>query len=128
MYCMSFNTWGLLIDNTLYYTLLLFLFYSCYFSFSTFYINMLTCYMHVHLPLYFYTPTRSFDSLDLHIRICGYLSLIRYLERITCILRSWSPSLLDYWYSCSFVHVIFWFYLYRIQLPFLSFIHLLSLC
>ena len=89
---------------------------------------LFTCYMHMHFPVYSYTFTRSSDSLNLHIQICSYLLLIRYLERITCVTRSWSLSFLDYRYSCSFIHVIFWFYLYRVQLSFLSFIHLLSLC
>ena len=69
-------------------------------------------------PVYSYTFTRSSDSLNLHIQICGYLLLIRYLERITCVTRRWSLSFLDYRYSCSFIHVISWFYLYRIQLSF----------
>jgi len=59
--------------------------------FSIYFLYLLTCYMHVRLPLYSYTFTRSFDSLNLHIQICGYLLLNRYLERITYILRSWSP-------------------------------------
>ena len=54
--------------------------------------------MHVHLPLYFYTFTRSSDSLDLHIQICGYLLLVRYLERIAGILRNLEFSLFDYRY------------------------------
>ena len=44
------------------------------------------------------------------------------------IARSLSLSFLHYRYSCSFIHVISWFYLYRIQLSFLSYIYLLSLC
>ena len=65
---------------------------------------MLTCYIHVHLPLYFYTFTRSSDSLNL--QICGYLLLIRYLERITYILRNLKFSLFDYRYSClTFIYV-----------------------
>ena len=58
--------------------------------FSIYFLYLLTCYMHVHISFYPYTFTRSSDSLDLHIQICGYLLLIRYLERITGILRSWS--------------------------------------
>ena len=44
-----------------------------------------------------------------------YWSSVRVIVRVT---RSWSLSFLDYRYSCSFIHVISWFYLYRIQLPF----------
>jgi len=82
----------------------------------------------MHFLVYSYTFTRSPDSLNLHIQIRGYLLLIRYMERITYISRSWSPFLIDYRYSYSFIHVISWFYLYRIPLPFLSYIHLLSWC
>ena len=39
-------------------------------------------------PFYSYTFTRSFDSLDLHIQIWGYLLMTMYLERITCTLRN----------------------------------------
>ena len=77
--------------------------------------------------VYSYTFTRSSDSLNLYIQIRGYLLLIRYLERITCIYEELSLSFLDYRYSCSFIHIIFCFYLYHVQLPFLSYIHLLSL-
>ena len=44
-----------------------------------------------------------------------YCSGVRVIVRVT---RSWSFSFLDYRYSCSFIDVIFWFYLYRIQLLF----------
>ena len=105
------------------------LFFTCYFQsyFCIYYLHLFTCYMHVHLSLSSYTFTRSSDSLDLHIQICDYLLLIRYLERITCVTSSWSLSFLDYRYSFSFIYVISYFHLYRIQLSFLSFIHLLSL-
>jgi len=43
-------------------------------------------------PFFSYTFTRSSDSLNLYIQIRDYLFLIRYLERITCTLRSWSLS------------------------------------
>ena len=56
-------------------------------------------FMHVHLPLYSYTFTRSSNSLDLHIQICGYLLLVRYLERITYITRSLMFTLFDPGYS-----------------------------
>jgi len=52
-----------------------------------FFHSMLTHYMHMHFLFYSCTFTRSSDFLDLHIQIWSYLSLIRYLERITCILR-----------------------------------------
>ena len=61
--------------------------------------------MCVHLPFYSYTFTRSSGSLNLHIQIFDYLLLIRYLERITCILRSqislaWHPfSVFSYFFS-----------------------------
>jgi len=101
-----------------------YLLYSCHFLLQYIYfLYLLTCYMHMHFPVYSYTFTRSSDSLDLYIQIYGYLMLIRYLEKIICTLRNWSPSLLDYRYSCPFVHVISWFYLYCIQLPFLYYIH-----
>ena len=34
--------------------------------------------MHMYFPVYSYTFTRSSDSLNLHIQICGYLLLIRF--------------------------------------------------
>ena len=95
-------------------------------SVYTFSLSAHMLYAHALFNL-FHSFTRSFDSLDLHIQICGYLLLIRYLERITCVMRSWSLSFLDHKYSCSFILLISWFYLYHVQLSFLSFIHLLSL-
>jgi len=68
--------------------------------------HMYTLFLHVHLPLYSYTFTRSSDFLDLHIQICGYVLMIRYLERITGILRNLEFSLFDYRYSClTFISV-----------------------
>ena len=64
-------------------------------------------YMHVHLPLYSHTFTKSSDSLNLHIQICDYLLLIRLLERITGILRSQSSLLLDYLFSVFSVSSLF---------------------
>ena len=62
--------------------------------------------MHVNFPLYSYTFTRSSNSLNLYIQICGYLLLIKYLERITGILRNLEFSLFDYRYSClTFISV-----------------------
>jgi len=69
-------------------------------SSSIYFHHLLKCYMHVHFSFYSYTVTRSSDSLNLHIQICGYLLLIRYLERITGILRNLEFSLFDYRYSC----------------------------
>ena len=67
---------------------------------------MYTLFMHVHPSFYSYTFTRSSDFLNLHIQICGYLKLIRYLERITGILRNLKFSLFDYRYSClTFIYV-----------------------
>jgi len=62
--------------------------------------------MHMHFPGYSYTFNRSSNSLDLHIQISGYLLLIRYMERITYILRSRSPSLLNYQYFLSLLYSI----------------------
>jgi len=92
--------------------------YSCHFLFSLYYYHMFTFICMCIFPVYSHTFTGSSDSLNLHIQICGYLLLIRYLERITCVTRSWSPSLLDYRYSCSFIHVISWFYLCRVSCNF----------
>ena len=72
---------------------------------------MFTCICMCIFSVYSYTFTRSSDSLNLHIQICGYLLLIRYLERITCVTRSWSLFFLDHTYSYSFIHVIPRFYL-----------------
>jgi len=55
---------------------------------------------------YSYTFTRSSDSLDLHIPICDYLLLIRYLEWITGIPRSIKFSLFD-------TDIVTLFYSYR---------------
>ena len=66
---------------------------SCY-SIYIFFICSFIC-MCI-LPVYSYTFTRSSDSLDLHIQICSCLLLIRFFERITCILRSQSSLLLDH--------------------------------
>ena len=46
-------------------------------------------------PFYSHTFTRSSDSLGLHIQICDYLLLIRFLERSAGILRSQSSLLFD---------------------------------
>jgi len=52
---------------------------------------MLTRYMHMHRPLYSHTFIGSFEFVDLHIQVHVYsILLIRYLERITDILRSQS--------------------------------------
>ena len=71
MYNIYTNTGGVLIDSTLYYTLLLLQFYSCYFSFRTFHISSLECshYIHVHFLLYFYTLIGSSDSLNFYIQV-----------------------------------------------------------
>ena len=79
------------------------------------YIFFIVCslYMHVHFPLCSYIFSKSSDSLNLHIQIDDYLLLIRYLERITCILRSWS-SLTWYPFSVfsffSLLLLLSWFY------------------
>ena len=52
--------------------------------------------------LYSYTLIESFGSLDLHVQVYGcYILPIRYLQRITKIMRSLEFSLFDYWYSYS---------------------------
>ena len=91
-----------------------FIFCMLFLSYSSIYFhNMLTCYMHVHFSLYSYTFTRSSDSLNLHIHICGYFLLIRYLERITGILRNLEFSLFDYQYSyLTFISVDSLLYIY----------------
>ena len=69
--------------------------------------------MHMHFPVYSYTFTRSSDSLNLHIQIYGYLLLIRFLERITGILRSRviSYSIIFSRYSrLFFIPLLSWFY------------------
>jgi len=45
--------------------------------------------------------------------------IIQVFDETVHVVRRWSLSLLDYQYSCSFIHIIFWFSLYRIELPFL---------
>ena len=90
---------------------MLFLLVQPYFSIC--YLHMLICYLHVHFLLYSYTFTRSSDSLNLHIQICGYLLLIRYLERIMSILRNLEFSLSDYRYSfLTFISVDSVFFIY----------------
>jgi len=63
--------------------------------------------MHMLFPVYSHTFTRSSDSLDLHIQICGSLLLIRFLERITGILRSQSSLLLGHFFSVFSVSSLF---------------------
>ena len=86
---------------------------------------LLTCYMHMHFPVYSYTFIRSSNSLDLHIQICGYLLLIRFLERITGILRSQSSLLLDLFSVFSFSSLLYrfpdsmhWTHAYSISLSY----------
>jgi len=55
-------------------------------------------YVRAPFPLFLHIHGSS-DSLDLHIQICGYVLLIRYLERITGILRNMELSLFVYQYS-----------------------------
>ena len=62
----------------------------------------------MHFPIYSYTFTRISDSLDLHIKICGYLLLIRYWERITGVLRSQGSLLLDHLFSVFSVSFLFY--------------------
>ena len=65
------------------------------------------------LSFYSYKFTRSSDSLNLHIQICSYLLLIRYLERITSMLRNLKFFLFDYLYSyLTFIPVDFLFSTY----------------
>ena len=55
------------------------------------YIISLSAYMlYAHVLSCLFTFTKNSDSLDLYIQICGYLLLIKYLEMITCVMRSWS--------------------------------------
>ena len=99
-----------LTGHILYYVLsiLLFIYFIHVISYSHIYfLYLLTCYMHMHFPVYSYTFTKSSDSLDLHIQICDYLLLIRFLERITSILRSQSSLLLDHLFSVFSVSFLF---------------------
>ena len=68
-----------------------------------YFLYLLTCYLHMHFPVYSYTFTRSSDFLDLHIQICGYLLLTRHWEMITGIWRNPEFSLLDSPVSVSFL-------------------------
>jgi len=106
-----------------------YLLYSCHFLFQYILSSYAHSYIHVHLPFYSYAFIRSSDSLNLHIQICDYLLLIRYLKRNTGILRNLKFSLFIYWFSyLTFTSVdsLFSIYIYHFQLLFHSFIHLLS--
>ena len=52
----------------------IYLLYSCHFLFwYIYFLYLLTFYMYMLFSVYSYIFTRSSDSLDLHIQICGYL-------------------------------------------------------
>ena len=91
--------------------------------------HLLTHYMHVHFPIIFtHSLGRFLTILDLHVQILDVLFLWSGFIETGHFARSMSFSLLDYRYSCSFIHVIPWFLLYHIQSPFHILIHMLSLC
>ena len=78
-----------------------------------FFLYLHTCCMHMYFSVYFYTFTRSSDSLNLHIQICGYLLLIRFLARITGILRSQRSShsiIFSRYFLSLFYSMLSWFY------------------
>ena len=75
--------------------------YSYYFSFSTFHISSLVCttYMHLHLPLYFYTHIESSGSLDLQIQFYSYFITFQVFGEDHKRYEKPRIPLFDYWYS-----------------------------
>jgi len=90
---------------------------------SIYYHHMLTRYMHVHLPLHFTLIVSLSDYPGFERPDWMLYFIVQVFDETVHIARSWSLSL-NYRYSCSFIYVISWFSLYRIQLPF----HFLFIC
>jgi len=121
----------MLIDSTLYYILLLLQFYSCYLSFSIFYISNLVC----SYDMCTYTFPHFIHSLWVF-WLLGFahpgLWLLHSFDQVIwkgshawCAAQSFLyviTSILAFFYSCHFL----WLLLYWTQYLFYFFIYLLS--
>ena len=95
---------------------------SCYFSYliSAVYLVIILCILFICTgtsPFHTLTGSLSDDPGFVRPDIGRFVAIIQ-LFVWSYALRGDRVSLLDYRYSCSFINVISWFYLYRIQLPF----------